>query len=271
MSSDLGRMISEQYAQQRLIWGDLPEGRDDQRLMAERLATRLVGAVHDYLSAIDYNSFFSEKEAPRSTRVLELTDILKYALALAWTEQCTPRELVEAFAAKTQTVTERYTRSVLSSRVCGFDIDGVLCQYDSWGPDEATFIESGGVLTLKPMPGAQLLLEQLKSSGWSIVIVTARKAHIYKRLERDTHDWLVANQFPYDRLLFGYDKMEMVRSSGAEIKFFVEDAPKHALDLANGGIPVFHISQGNPITHHNIVSIRDLVDIIPHLRRRLML
>lgn len=258
----LSEMFRLQYEQQILINGTLPEGRDEQRAIGQSMATLLGGQVYDYLNATGYKSWLSAAEAPRSARVLQIVDVVKYALALAWTEGVTAAEFHEAFVSKTKTVTERHTHSIATSKIAGFDIDGVLAEYGDWGPTESEFIECGGVLTLRPLQDAAATLRRFKDTGWTIVIVTARKAHVHKRLERDTHDWLQMHDIPYDRVLFGYDKMESIKAFGGAFSFHVDDSLKHTLDVADGGVPVmFMMNGGPPIQHKNVYNVSSLADV----------
>lgn len=260
----LSEIFRRQYDQQNEINGRLPEGRNEQRALAKEYCLNLHGEVEQYLQGMSYRSFLPVNEWPRSTRVLDVVDMFKYVIAIAWTEGISARELFEAFEMKTKMVSERFSRGVLTSKIAGFDIDGVLAVYEDWwtetGGDETPFIESGGMLTLKPMPYAKELLSYLKDDGWSIVLVTARKVQRYTRIEQDTHDWLQANEIPYDVVLYGYDKMASIKPFGQEFKFFVEDNPKHALDVASAGIQVYHLESrdGPTPVHQNIMRIESL-------------
>lgn len=259
----LSAMLAAQYEQQLEIHGPLPASAAARQELAQHFALRLMGEVSEYTSASGCAGAWPGREAlPRSTRVTELVDVLKYTLALCWAEGVTAKELFEAFSAKTRLVATRHRTQLLSHKIAGFDLDGVLCEYGTWSPSEREFIERGGALQLKPLPGAKALLDWLKAEGWDILVVTARKAHIYKRLEADTLDWLTAHDMPVDRVLFGYDKMAHIHGYTGLIRFFVDDSPKHALDVANGGIPVFHLTNGTiGLTHpriHNIECTSDL-------------
>lgn len=250
----LSQMLHAQYRQQQEIMGPLPGGRAEQHELARDFGLYLIDEVYEYLHTIGYKRFLSAKEGSRSNRVEEIVDVLKYAFAICWTEGVTPEELFQAFRDKTQVVDQRFTESQLSSKVCGFDIDGVLAEYGTWGPSEGEFIETGGVLTLQPLDGAKKVLDWLKSDGWSIVIVTARKRHIYQRLEHDTHEWFAMHEIPYDRILWGYDKMEAIKHTGAAFSFHVEDSLKHAIDVSEGGVPTFLLAKGHAATGDRLLQ-----------------
>jgi hypothetical protein len=257
----LAQMFAQQYEAQELFWGPLPDDRAKRRELAAHFAQELGGEVYEYLDAIAYKRFIPREEAPRGTRLLELVDIFKFWLCLCWTEGVSARELADAFDGKTRIVHDRWRERMESGMVAGFDLDGVLCEYGAWTPSEAEFIERGGCLTLKPEPGAKQLLEWLRSKGFSIVVITARKAHVHRRLEIDTFDWLEANELPVDRVLYGYDKSALMRPYGERFGFFVDDSPKHALDMAEAGVHTFHLDPFSNLSHKNIERVCDLASL----------
>ncbi len=263
-------LLETQYAQQEMLEGPLPVGLADRRALATQYAHYAGEELYSYLQAAGYKHFADAAPAPRSTRIEEIVDVLKYTLCIAWTEGVTAEELVQAFNSKTGVVYNRRRKVEMDSQVAGFDIDGVLAEYHVWGKDgtwessQHDFIEGGGVMALPPNPGAISVPLAFRERGMSIVLVTARKAWIHRRLEADTYEWLGMHSIPYDRVLFGYDKMEQIRQHGAQFKFFVEDNPKHALDLATGGIKVYYLGTKifGPVEHGNIITVESLHEVL---------
>lgn len=245
---DLAEMLRKQYAQQEAMWGTLPADRLAQRQLAQQFISGLTVEQGQYLRAIAYGTWMPKEES-RPNRILEIADMLKYLLCVAWTEDVTAVELETAFEDRTLS-TQR--KRVLSDTpdwrdVVAFDIDGVLCSKCDW-EDEEAFAREHKVLWLAPHGGTISLLKKLKRAGYGIVIITSRKAWLYKSLEADTIRWLDLNGIPYDALLWGYDKLTTIKQRGENVIAAFEDSPKHALDLAQGGIPVVYLGI-EPVSH----------------------
>ena len=82
MYNTIEDIVIRQYEQQKMMLGEVPLGRSEQRQLSQRLASYLVEEVYEYLRACSYKHFLPISEKPRSSRLLELTDILKYLLSL---------------------------------------------------------------------------------------------------------------------------------------------------------------------------------------------
>jgi len=261
----LSQLLQEQYNQQIEVMGPAPLDRTASREWAQKFGLYLIDEVLDYLHAISYKHFLPVDEAPRQTRVYEITDMLKYVLCLAWLENITGPELETSFQNKTATVYERFKSEKMKRKVCGFDIDGVLTKPEGYRSDmseeeKEAFFESGMARKVQPADGAVELLQSLKEEGWSIVLVTSRKVWRHAILETETYQWLHEHNIPFDKVLWGYDKGEAIGKSGLKFAFFVEDAVKHAVDLADNGLKVFLI--GHPeIAHKGIQNVSELREI----------
>ena len=269
MSDRLAEMFARQYAQQASIHGSAPLSRDMARSLAAEFAQYGIGEMYSYLDSIAYKRFLTAEEMPRRTRLTEWIDAFKYLLAIGWTEGFTAREVYEEFMRKSEVVDHRRAQVKMSTHVAGFDIDGVLCEYDMWEPDEETFIERGGVTTLAPNMPMIEFAQELKKDGWTIIVVTARKLYRHSRLEADTYEWLQSAGMPYDKVLWGYDKMEQIRRFGAEFRFFVEDSMKHAIDIATSGIPVYLIGADPGVVSFDraripVIPVPDADSLITH-------
>jgi len=255
-------MLHKQYLQQHSIIGPRPEGRAEQRELARKFAHYLIREVYEYLDAMSFKHFLPLDEAPRETRILELIDVFKYLMSLMWLEDVQPAEIERLFLQKTEVVEERHRRKLVAQRVCGFDIDGVLAQGgEDYETDPEAFYESGGALRLEPFAGARDTLATLKAAEWSIVLVTARKVTRHARLEWETHQWLKEHSIPYDLILFGYDKEEVLAKSKIRLSFFVEDMAKHALDIAKSGIEVL-LLRNKEAVHERVHYIDDISEVV---------
>lgn len=102
-----------------------------------------------------------------------------------------------------------------------------------------------------PMPGAAQALRQFKEAGHTLVVVTARAP----RLRGLTEAWLAYHGMPVDALHFleGAPKAPVVRDEGLDL--FVEDTPRHALAIAEAGVPVllfghpYNAACSHPLIH----------------------
>lgn len=268
MNDDIGygmwrRMVNDQYQQQDHIIGPLPTSQAERAQLGQELALGLTAEIGDYLKSIGHNRLAPDVDpAGRPTRVIEIVDLLKYVLALAWLEDATPEELYEEFVNKTSVVARRYAAELDSQRVCVFDIDGVVADLDGAGypssgeAEQALFFDQGRSMDAQPISDMADVIRALKRSGWTIVMVTSRKRYKHRNLEWETYRWLDDNDIPCDRVLFAYDKAEAVASLKVPVEFAVEDSAKHALDLADAGIAVYYVGN-EQLTHEKILTVSE--------------
>lgn len=261
----LKELLETQYRQQQVLLGDVPGDSVECSDLAWRLATQLVDEAFEYLNAAGYKLLGTDP-APRTTRVLELVDVFKYLLSLCWIEGVTAEEFSDLFYSKTDVVYQRHKALAETTHMCGFDVDGVLANFDRVDyyrlseEERDAWWDSGRLSQLEMCEGASQVLHQLKEDGWTIIIITARKVWRHNRLEYETHNWLRKHDIPYDRLLFGPDKTEVVSRYNLNLSFFVEDNSKHALDFAMAGIPVMLIR--HPEVQHNLIAhIKNISDV----------
>lgn len=266
----LEQLLSLQYLQQEYFEGDWKPDREWQRQLALQYVNYAEGQFDSYRRAIGYKHFLPLREASRDSRIMELIDAFKYTLAAMWTEGVTAAELQETFVERTDTVYARHQESHATfQHIAGFDIDGVIADlaasgYYQFPSDEARweFFQDREALNLPLIPGARRTLQAFRNSGWNIVLVTARKIRQHARLEHDTYAWLRKNEIPYDTILWGYDKADAIAKSKLHFAFFVEDNPKHAIDLASQGYLVY-LTKGPEYTleHANIRVVNKIREI----------
>jgi capsule biosynthesis phosphatase len=85
-------------------------------------------------------------------------------------------------------------------RVC-VDLDGTICELAS----------NGDYASVRPQPGAQQALREMKRRGAYIIIYTARRMRTHRgdvaKVVEDVGDltraWLREHDIPYDELVFG--------------------------------------------------------------------
>lgn len=240
----LWQMYSIQQRQQ-LNWCNF-DIMSTQQKMEETKATclNIVGEVIQLLDTTDYKRHvLRQKPFNRGNYTEELVDILKYWLNLAIIQGITPEELFERFLDKTKLVQERYEIQTIewnqgSLLVCT-DLDGPV-QHPSG----------------KPAEGCIDILKSLKQRGYYIAIITARELRETKNLYYETKQWLDDAGVPYDFLLSGKDKYDVLRDNfhPAHPAFFVEDSGEYAYDLANKGVQVYLLNRiyNQGVKHKNI-------------------
>lgn len=237
-----------QYAQQRELFGERPRDPEERRRIGMELAVSLSDEVHDYLRELGHNRILPPPPDSRYNRLVEIADLLKMTLALAWLDDFTAEELVQAFYDKSVAVQERYRLPFRGKRVAAFDIDGVIA-------DGFTTFANERPMACQPLDSAVQVVRALSSAGWGIIYVTTRKRQRDKSLEADTYRWFSAYDIPCDRILWSYDKSAAILDARLPVRFMVEDSPKHAIDVAEAGIPVYYVGKQEVPEHSNIVGI----------------
>jgi len=259
-------LLEKQAEQQELLHGQCPEDPEARRVLGLSLASCLVGEVHEYLDTCGYGHLFPRESLPRTTRIAELVDILKYTLALCWLENIDHQELDDLFEQVTMVVGERFLPKDLSGkRLAVFDIDGVLTtntafRHDWAHRDKKAFFESNAAKNQDVADGASDFLQELYHAGWGIVLLSARPIKTHKRLEWETYTWLRHWNLFYHKVIFTDDKVTALGELDLPVDFVVEDDPAQALMLARAGRTVYLISNGL-VAHPNIIPARDLRDV----------
>lgn len=195
----------------------------------------------------------------------EAADVLKYAIAIAQLYGVTAEEMFQAFMRKSEVVEDRArgqrTELEVNTRLIVFDLDNVVCDLREWQAKlnesrggapmndrtvqlleslKEDFYRGGGFRNMPAIPGAVEGMAAVREMGYTIILITARPQWQYKRLYADTMGWLRDHNVPYDNIIFEKDKAEAIYEHifPARPKFFVEDRDKHALEVANIGVPV---------------------------------
>lgn len=213
--------------------------------------------------ATNYKAHILRRSRPSKTNVADaVVDVLKLAVAVAQMHGVTASEVYQAFIRKSKVIEDRARGERLAlergTRVFVSDIDGCIADLSEWesslkkiggdGDFKVRMLETlkedyylnGGFRGLPAIPGAAAALAKIKEAGYRIVLITARPAWQYKRLYADTIEWLAEQGIQHDLILFNKDKAEAIyeRIHPAQPRYFVEDREKHAIELANIGVPV---------------------------------
>lgn len=145
----------------------------------------------------------------------------------------------------------------MSNKFCVFDIDGILNYYPQTWLDfanERNVRFSGGLgkydnlkdlkenvsyaeykrlkeeyrlsgvkAKLEVRESAKEVIDELKSIGYNVILISARPVTKYPDLYRQTKEWLQGNELQYDNLLFSSFKQYDVIKDYPDIDFLVED------------------------------------------------
>lgn len=269
MRADRLRYILEAQArQQESIYGPII-GEDQRRDIGIQLATYLGEEVYDYLNQLGFKHYLPPVDRSDYARKMEVVDLLKYALALAWVEGMNEDELFHMFCDKTDIVQMREAQLSASARIAAIDIDGVLANIRAGGYDSSWTIEAqdawmvdGNILRLQPIDRNIQALRSLRKLGWQIVLVTSRKRHRHKAIEMQTYQWLETYAVPYDKVIWGHDKVEAMVEAGIRPSIYADDSPKHAIDVAGWGVKTYLLDDGElELSHPQITRMDNLLAI----------
>jgi len=121
---------------------------------------------------------------------------------------------------------------------------------------KVAFEKDGGYSLLPIYTNTKMAINTLRSSGWYIIVYTARPYSTYKRIWGDTWIWLRDNDITVDELHFGYDDRVLVASDLAVQNHVVaiEDDPLLIRRYNGSNIPVFIYPQ--PYNQHLFVPSR---------------
>jgi len=246
--------------------GDMPEV--DKLALAKDFIIGLNEEVTELASAsTNYKEhILGDLRISESAILEEAVDVIKYLISLMHLYGITHEEFYNRFIRKTEVIRHRVkvaqAKLTSDSRLIGLDLDG--CVVDL-GPldDELAEIanscespsqilakqealkfewrEKGKFLDLSPIDNSIECIKLFKEIGYKVAIITARPYKKHKRLYSDTIRWLDRYGVPYDLLLFGRDKAEIIcdHLKPAFPQWFVEDREKHALEVSALGITVF--------------------------------
>jgi len=195
----------------------------------------------------------------------EAADVMKYLLSICQLYGVTSEQMYEAFLRKSDVVDDRARGQRLElethTKLIIADMDNCIADLSGWQNKlnesqgsapmndrtmklleslKEDFYRGGGFKDLPVINGAKEGMQELRRLGYKIVIITARPYWQYKRLYADTLAWLQQYDIAYDLILFNKDKAEAIYEHifPARPAFFIEDREKHAVEVANIGVPV---------------------------------
>lgn len=207
----------------------------------------------------------------------ELVDIFKYWLSIAQVCGMDVSTFLDEYHRKSEVVRDKWNRELLrlqnETKVAVFDIDGVLSTYphDFLGyvnkklgteykvPSmtsyyisecfpisrvveedlKAQFLADGHMRELGSMADAPTVAQKLRRAGYVIAVTTGRPYSHH--MHYDTATWLKSRDIPYDIIIWGEDKADIIHEelSPAAPAFIVEDKPSTIEKLKSRTYPVY--------------------------------
>lgn len=231
----------------------------------------------------------------QSNAIDQCVDLLKYTMSVAIAIGCTPEEFLQSFFEKSNLVDQRWAAELMelkeSTKVVITDLDGVVADWfvqidvfcqakvkkhfrDLTQADRewlaVEFYKEGGFRDTPLVPGAAKALELILENGFKLVVITSRPYHKVRRIATDTHHWLVKHGIKPHMVLWSKDKSEAVwdHVHPANIVAFIEDDPKHALDLSEDGIRVLYFQSmiSEELSESdNLVSVMNWMEVLDDL------
>jgi phosphoglycolate phosphatase-like HAD superfamily hydrolase len=102
---------------------------------------------------------------------------------------------------------------------------------------KTAFVEDGGLLQLPPVMEALELVDDLRTAGYAVVIVTSRDKSSLEKMELDSYKWLQKYDVRVNGIYFTLDKARFIKKNFNNVTMVVDD---HALEverMKEAGIP----------------------------------
>lgn len=272
--------LFDRQLQQQSNWMDITALTDEERdRLLRDLSLYMIHEIMEFMDARKYKRHkIWEEPLPRDTRIFELIDIQKYLLTAALAEGISADEWYDYFIEKTKIVDDRWEQDQVkwendSKKVICCDIDDVLTEYKLVADlyDKNEIEEKRMFRDLLPKDENIAALIELKWLGYHIVLMTTRRSWRVGSIQSDTVEWLKENCVPYEMILWGYDKAESIakRLKNVVPAFAIENSRKHAIDIAEMGIPVYYLYRDGeePLRYKDadVRNIKNLTQIVREL------
>jgi len=183
-----------------------------------------------------------------------------------------------------------------NSKVCAIDLDGVLVQYPEpfikyvneikrtsfkslydvkkdisnkeYLQLKHSYRQDGMKLHVPPVDGASNFMNELKSLGYSVVILTKRPYKQYYRLFADTKINLDQSGIKYDAIVFDTEKHKAIVKELPQLEFMVEDNREIANEVGAWGYKCFLIDNVYNHGHinDNVIRVSGLSEILERIK-----
>jgi uncharacterized HAD superfamily protein/NTP pyrophosphatase (non-canonical NTP hydrolase) len=264
--------------------------------------------ISEVLDETPYKPHRNSKPIVRSNLLEELVDVMKYWMCLCQIHEVTSEEILEEYQRKSNVVKQRFFQEKIMSydgKIAGVDIDGVLADYprsfvefvnkelktnydynnirnyniaEALGlpPEESIrlkhlYRETGQKRFIPVINGAKQFLEELKYMGYTVVLLTSRPYHTYKRIFGDTQYWLSENKLFYDAILWDDNKGErLLKEFGKDkVEFFVDDVASFANGMSRVGVKCYLLkklyNEGVKL-NSNVIEVNNLNEILEDVK-----
>lgn len=233
--------------------------------------------LHEFLRETNWKMHYRGTTAdPSPSNLLEeWVDAFKFLLGLANLWDFSAEEIVDEFFRKSAVVEYKYAMaqrlgalSYARDRIVAVDIDGVLNDYPrhfvEWASERSgisrstatlrslreivgprryfelkdEYRESGEKQNQAVRSGAKELLDGLRASGLSVVLLSKRPFWRFSRIYADTLEWLDAMGLRYDAILFHPEKHRKIVEDFPDLVAMIEDDPAVARAVRDVGTKV---------------------------------
>jgi len=288
----------------------IPSDDTERQAMTKEYILHLISECDELLNSINWKMHrVHDKVVSRSKLKEEWIDLFKYVLSIGLVWGFDHSDLVSEFYRKSAVVKVRYHQEkeldlIKDENVIGCDIDGVVSDYPAsyynfiydntgvrivsdgsydiydnvasvLGYDTAIelkrmYRESGQKRFIEPLPLSSEVLSELKSTGYTIVMLSSRPVNEYPRIFSDTIENFLTYKIPYDAIMFSEKKEDEVIRRFSKMKFMIEDNANNALKVARRGYLVYLMDQpyNANVKHKNIVRVLNWKEILYYVRQR---
>ena len=274
--------------------------------ITKTLSLCLHSEVSELMQSVDFRDHHSKSDSVDKVKMLyESVDIFRYVLAILNINKIQSDDFLQAFYDKDAYLCalEKTQHNWKGNKPAVIvDIDDVLAEFRqgfaNWldetynldidveskeyyfitalskldvNPESVfyDFVNQGGFRNLPVVDGAIDMLNNLRSQGYWIQLLTARPKENLKCFY-DTYHWLKVNNIPFDAIDFSPEKFRWCARSNYynsnSIVAAIDDAPKHIRDYAKHGVTCYYPAKN----YNNEVSGTDNTHVYNNPRKLLI-
>jgi len=281
--------LDEMFNEQLLLNSDrLGNDLKEKQTLTKETLLAIFSEVAEIQSQINWAYWKNERKVIDSNIHEEIIDLFKFSLNLCLVWGLNPDSFMEEFRRKSEIVRFRFQQSDTlkrvkdeGSKICAIDLDGVLVDYPRCWIDfinlqlSTSFknlsevknkLESSVYFKLKDeyrksgykrdipfKDGSKEFVDELKSMGYNIIILTSRPYSKYFRIFHDTKYSLDKNDIHYDAIFFDEKKHLKILDEVETLSFLVDDDENIVKKVSECGYKVYYVTT-KPIMGDNIVN-----------------
>jgi len=277
---------------------------EQKQIETQRFVLAATAELFELLEEINWAPWKKKKEIINTNIAEEAIDIFKFFLNICIVWGLDATSFMNEFERKSMVVEQRFKQmkalNIIKSKntkVCAIDLDGVLVQYpehwikfinkqkskkfrtlfdvkralsnDEYLQLKHKYRETGFKMSVPIYPGANIFTRNLKSLGYSIVVLTKRPYKKYFRLFADTKISLDKKAIRYDAILFDQEKHKVIVKEFPHLEFMIEDNRNIANEVSNWGYKCFLMSniynQGS--IGENVIRVNSYLEVLNAIKK----